>query len=257
MSSIDCQRCSELMDEYFDGLLDAEARAALEAHARSCVSCAAQLAEHRRLLDQMERFRTPRELPEGFHARWVQAVRIEGVNKKRMRRHFGVVAVAAAALVMAVSAGSFIGSGSGNRPANIGAAAATMEIAVRDSGTASQLDTSTQPDTNTKDMLLQGTAASRDNVSDKLFGTSGSGVPENALIFKLVLHVNDVPKTAQELSSLAGLHQFRVDQLSADTYVCAVNSVNRQLIESWVRGYTNEKLPIDETFILQVTITKG
>lgn len=293
MGCIDCKLCSELIDEYFDGILDADTHARFEEHVRSCETCASQTEAYRELMDQMKPLSMQHEPPEGFHAQWLQAVRRERLRKKRARFRTGM-ASAAALLVFLMSVGAFIGIGKGSATQEAASVQATARAADVESTMVSELKT-IQPDANTKDATLQATKPPKDEEKSELFsgatkgdinedvsdervtgtgdtntesaseagaaqtgsaeaGVSGSGPGDTVGIQTIVLQAEDAQKAEQELLSLTDQNAIPIEQVAAGAFSLEINPETRPVIEPWLSGYTDEELPQDETFMLQITI---
>ncbi|MFZ5974920.1 MAG: anti-sigma factor family protein [Bacillota bacterium] len=277
MDSIDCNQCTERIDEYFDGMLDADTQARFEAHVKNCEACAAQLEARRMLMDEMKRFRTQYEPPADFHARWVQAVQRERLKSKRMRFRTAM-ASAAAVMVLLLGIGVFIGLGKGTGPQEIASIDSTAQSADSESAMFSRLET-VNPDVNTRDVSLQATAAVGDNglFADSVKGDSGGDASDSMRNAQtegtrepdassdaavkaagnnktMVLQAEEPQKAIDELLSLTDRNGISVQQTAAGTYTLEINPVSRPVIAPWLSEYTDETLPQDETFILQITV---
>ncbi|NLT16776.1 MAG: zf-HC2 domain-containing protein [Clostridiales bacterium] len=243
VGSIDCERCTELLDEYFGGKLDEASCAALEAHALNCGTCASKMAEHRLYLERMAPFRVLEEPPAGFRDGWLRAVREE--RQRRRRARFRIqVASAAAALMLLVGAGFFLSLANGARGNDV---AATVPEAVGAQPDAITHLTTVQPDKGMDGLALQATAAAKgaDDAAD--YGTAAG--PQN-----VVLHVDDVHKTMEELLSLADRNGIDARPVAADACVVALDPAARPVIEPFIARYSDKKLSDAGSLVLTITV---
>ena len=98
---MDCEKLKALLDFYVDGELSADDALALEAHAKSCASCARELEAANVLKDLLKDMRDEEvAVPLQAQAAWRSAIRTEAKRRKmRMWTRFAGVAAAAIVLV--------------------------------------------------------------------------------------------------------------------------------------------------------------
>ena len=251
VGSIDCERCIELMDEYFDGGLDESARAALETHVRACEACASFFKKYRQYMEEMSPFRAQQEPPAAFHEGWVRAVAQQRQRRKRARFRIQM-ASAAAALLLLLGVGFFFSLNYGG----LGNVMATAPVAAGEGKEAVTRLSTTGPGTDTEGLVLQATAADQAVVKGA-GGAADTGVPASAGLAAVVLQVDDAPEAAEELRLLADKDRIDVRQVSADTYAVAVDPAARPSIEEFIAQYSNDRLPSDKTLVLTLTIRQN
>jgi hypothetical protein len=93
----------ERLDDYVDGLLDAPARAAAQAHLAACARCAAALDELRTLLALSAAERGPVEPPAALWPRVVAATSERAFVRRRLLRSLRAPLLAAAVVLVALT----------------------------------------------------------------------------------------------------------------------------------------------------------
>lgn len=97
---MDCEKLKALLDAYMDGELSADDALALEAHAKSCASCARELEAANLLKDLLNDMRDEEvAVPLQAQAAWRSAIRAEA-KRRKMRMWTRIAGVAAAAIVL-------------------------------------------------------------------------------------------------------------------------------------------------------------
>lgn len=100
---MNCQLFQSKLDDYLDGLLDADEMRGIQHHAEVCSSCAGLIARERRLRRELEELPVLPPSP-GFAAR---ALRNARVSQKASRSHRMVSAALAATLMIGIVIGHF------------------------------------------------------------------------------------------------------------------------------------------------------
>ncbi len=96
-------------------------------------------------------------------------------------------------------------------------------------------------------LALQATAAAKgaDDAAD--YGTAAG--PQN-----VVLHVDDVHKTMEELLSLADRNGIDARPVAADACVVALDPAARPVIEPFIARYSDKKLSDAGSLVLTITV---
>ena len=89
-SDLDCEQAELLINEYLDGELDAETKAAVEAHLNRCDSCRQIYSQLRDICEAVSDCRE--EVPAGLHKSIMSAVKAESraARRRRFASRFGV-----------------------------------------------------------------------------------------------------------------------------------------------------------------------
>lgn len=110
---MDCNRTSELLSEYIDGILDAETEAKVEKHIEVCQRCREEYQLLMSIIDECHQI-DEIDLPDDFHRKLHDRLVEDSKDQKRIKANGGwrrYYTAAAAVLVLVISLGMVINSG--------------------------------------------------------------------------------------------------------------------------------------------------